>query len=152
MKITLWFLNRITQWERDHPGELARALSPHDVRLGRRVVSLLADDESRDFVQVAVNQSEVCFRGELMHEGYQQALHDQRTAFDEYFVPIPLKCLGCPDFSGGRPQLTAFWKDLIPAEKRSEFLRLFDHTLNPCFSEELAREYWDLETVVRHNK
>src|SRR5215471_9602643 len=101
MKLTLWFLNRITQWEADRPGELAQSLArakPHDVKLGRRVISIQAGNGSPNLLPLAVNEDENCFRGELMHEGYQQRAEGKRTKYDEYFVPIPLKCLGCPEF------------------------------------------------------
>ena len=47
MKLTLWFLNRITQWEVERRGELGAALAGkagdgstlHEVLLGRRVLA-----------------------------------------------------------------------------------------------------------------
>jgi hypothetical protein len=146
MKLTLWFLNRITQWEVDRKGELGEALaaSRHEVRLGRRVVQHTPPEPGT--VEFAVNNTEPSFRGELMHEGHQQAVDGMRSVYDEYFMPIPLKCLGKPDYdSNGNPQLTAFWKALIPEEKQSEFLKILtpQSSENYCFSPNLVDGYWD---------
>ena len=71
MKLTLWLLNRITQWEVNHPGELAQALAGigtrHDVRLGRRILATTPFEAGT--VEFIVNDTEPSFRGELMHEG-----------------------------------------------------------------------------------
>jgi hypothetical protein len=152
MKLTLWFLNRITQWEVDRPGELGHALvggtgseePRHDVRLGRRI--LATTPPGTGTVDLTVNNTEPSFRGELMHEGHQQAVDGMgKSAYDEYFMPIPLKCLGRPDYDdNGNARLTAFWKGLIRPEKQSEFLRILTPGLseNHCFDAVLVDGYW----------
>jgi len=148
VKLTLWLLNRITQWEVNHPGELGHALAGtgarHDVRLGRRILATTPTEAGT--VEFTVNNTEPSFRGELMHEGYQQGIDAMRkSAYDEYFMPIPLKCLGSPDYDEkGNAQLTAFWKGLIPAEKQSEFLKILTPQVseNHCFDPALIDEYW----------
>src|SRR5262249_45599799 len=125
MKLTLWLLNRITQWEVDRKGELGEALgaSRHDVLLGRRVLSKTPPEPGT--LALEVNHTQPSFRGELMHEGHQQTVDGVPNAYDEYFMPIPLKCLGKPNYdSNGDPQLTAFWKELIIPAKQAEFLRI----------------------------
>jgi len=153
MKLTLWFLNRITEWEVERAGELGKALAGgstngaprHDVRLGRRVLAPAPSND--EVIELTVNNTEPSFRGELMHEGHQQAVDGMgRSAYDEYFVPIPLKCLGRPDYDDkGNPQLTAFWKGLIPAEKQPEFLRILtpQQSENHCFERHLVEAYWE---------
>jgi hypothetical protein len=148
VKLTLWLLNRITQWEVNHPGELAQALAGigtrHDVRLGRRILSTTPSEAGT--VEFIVNDTEPSFRGELMHEGYQQGVDAMgKSAYDEYFMPIPLKCLGKPDYDeNGNAQLTTFWKGLIPVEKQSEFLKILTPQLseNHCFDPILVDQYW----------
>src|SRR6059036_3403091 len=93
MKLTLWFLNRITEWEVERAGELGKGLAGvstngaprHDVRLGRRM--LAAAPSNDEVIELTVNNTEPSLRGELMHEGHQQAVDGMgRSAYDEYFV------------------------------------------------------------------
>ena len=143
MKLTLWFLNRITQWEMDHEGVLGKALAGrrHDVRLGRRVEKPSSNPDP-NLVELVANDTQPSFRGELMHEGYQQRISTDKNKYDEYFMPIPLKCLGSPKYDGTKPQLTPFWEQLIPAEKQQEFLQILDPAANYCFSPDVVDTYW----------
>src|SRR5262249_36996232 len=96
-------------------------------------------------VELVVNQSEPSFRGELMHEGRQQRKDGMRSSYDEYFMPIPLKCIGKPKYEAGKPpQLTDFWKQLIPPDKQEEFLAILDPAKsgNDCFLPEHVDTYW----------
>jgi hypothetical protein len=152
VKLTLWLLNRITQWEVERRGELSASLtgkgsdgSPlHEVLLGRRVLAGTPSEPGT--LELIVNNTQPSFRGELMHEGHQQAQDGMQNDYDEYFMPIPLKCLGKPDYdANGNPQLTPFWKSIIPAEKQAEFLQILtpDQSENHCFSPQLVNTYWE---------
>jgi hypothetical protein len=89
-KLTLWLLNRIVDWDHER---LKAALSDHfDVKLGRRVVTVLDPTADSATVDVAVNQGLDGVPGELMFESGK--MQDGSTVFDEYFVPIPIKCVG----------------------------------------------------------
>ena len=149
MKLTLWFLNRINQWEIDRPGQLAGMLANngrHDVRLGQRIREGSKTGDSHA-VHLEVNQGEDSFRGELMHEGYSFKAGNadpSQSRFDEYFVPIPIKCLGLPE------KQTAFWQDLI---KDSEaFKQIRDANINACFREENGANYWDAVKKVKSHR
>jgi pimeloyl-ACP methyl ester carboxylesterase len=67
-KLALWLLNRVTQWDREAMGDALReaARGPHQVTFGHRAG---------------------CQEGVLMNE---------TPDADEYFIPIPVKCLGDP--------------------------------------------------------
>ena len=61
--------------------------------------------------ELFVNADEDGRPGELMHESYPQMPEHNR--YDEYFVPIPIKCLGEPR--------SAFWRQTVtsaPAQER----------------------------------
>jgi hypothetical protein len=135
-KLTLWFLNRVISWEKQLPGELATALAANgqlDVRLGQRVVPKPTMDTRN--VTVAVNRDRDCFRGELMDEGYSGDRSE--NPFDEYFVPVPVKSLGLPH------QKSEYWDNLIRPEKRDEFERILDPSVNACFGLDGGRLYWE---------
>jgi hypothetical protein len=70
--LALWLLNRVTDWDRKAMrGAIAEgALGPHQVELGQRAG---------------------CAPGVLMNE---------TSDADEYFIPIPVKCLGDPSLLG----------------------------------------------------
>jgi len=89
-KLTLWLLNRCVLWDVER---LAAALSPrYDVRVGRRRVAD-AGPAPNGSPELFVNERGDGFRGELMNE---RDAAGGPSAYDEYFVPIPVKCVGDP--------------------------------------------------------
>jgi len=94
--ITLWLLNRVLRW--DHKPLIDALSTRYDVHLGRRIVpGEQPPADSTPTTDVAVNIDEQGAPGELMHEGARTG----HTQYDEYFVPIPQKCLGGRDFWNG---------------------------------------------------
>jgi pimeloyl-ACP methyl ester carboxylesterase len=91
--LTLWLLNRAVDWDQER---LARALGPR-VAIGQRRRAGTQVGASRP-EEVFVNEDEESYPGELMHEFDGTAEHAQH---DEYFVPIPVKCV--------RDPRAAFW-------------------------------------------
>ncbi len=151
MDLVLWELNRANNWEYEHKGAhqgaMARALrsAGHRVVLGQRAAISDPDPPASGVQQFTVNLSETSTAGQLMHEGHRPGSSGSQasSSFDEYFVPIPLKCLGKPDYEpDGRPKLTKFWENLIKPGMEAEFLQIFDTTINPCFVQASAEAYW----------
>jgi hypothetical protein len=88
--INLWLLNRVVAWDHER---LVDALSAkYQVKLGRRVRAGAASG-GEGLVELAVNAGEQGAPGELMHEGADPSC-PKPTGYDEYFMPIPSKCLG----------------------------------------------------------
>ncbi|HEY6911212.1 MAG TPA: hypothetical protein VI356_17670 [Myxococcales bacterium] len=85
-KLTLWLLNRVVGWEKDFLLSRLRFNDRFHVKIGRRVRAGSAAATDQDFFEMPVNEGEDGRDGELMHEG--------SAAYDEYFMPIPLKCAG----------------------------------------------------------
>jgi hypothetical protein len=153
MNLTLWLLNRCVSWEEMQPGVLSAALveAGHDVMLGRRVVPP-ADAASRaaaaasGLACVEVNEGSDSQVGALMHEGGP----GDRPSYDEYFVPIPLKCIGDMSASGaGDP--ARFWASTRSSNGPGAALleRIVDGTdgsgrINPCFDPKESSHYWQL--------
>lgn len=141
MNLTLWLLNRVVAWESDpnlaQPLQAALAAGGHRVQLGQRVAASHPQPLGMARLQVQANSTESSALGELMHEGPLQLGSTQRTAYDEYFVPIPLKCLGAPDYDGdGCPVLPEFWaKRVTDPLKRQALLQIFAPAVNPCFEQ-----------------
>ncbi len=136
MDLTLWLLNRCAHWERDAPGKLASALSVpgHHVQLGARIRTGGAADAAT--LAIEVNEDEDSFRGELMHEGLRQA--PSVSQYDEYFVPIPVKCFG----DVNDPGVQAFWNRTLDGG----FARLsaiIDPQINPCWNKDDNGESFD---------
>lgn len=106
--LTLWLLNRVVEWD---PEPLVEALSNRfQVRLGRRVV---ASTGAASTIDVAVNATGDGRPGELMFE------KGGTTSFDEYFVPIPIKCVG----ELGSP----FWSALASPGGKARLAELQQH-------------------------
>jgi hypothetical protein len=115
-KLTLWLLNRVVDWEQDLL--LATLMNRFDVRIGRRVRKGGAAVPNLAAIEMNVNDGEDGKDGELMHEGaYLPEGH--ATAYDEYFMPIPLKCVG----ELGSP----FWVDVASADGLSRLAELGEH-------------------------
>jgi hypothetical protein len=97
-KLTLWLLNRCVDWNQPR---LREALSSsYEVDFGRRRIST-DPPPAVSSPEVFVNENEEGVEAELMHErnGNDRRV---RSAYDEYFVPIPVKCVGHPS--------SAFWR------------------------------------------
>lgn len=147
MNLTLWLLNRVVAWETDpklaQPLQKALAAGGHSVQLGQRVAASDPQPPGSARLQIAANATESSAPGELMHEGMLQQGGSTATEYDEYFVPIPLKCLGAPDYDDqGRAVLPDFWSQRVtdPA-KREALLQIFDPAVNPCFRQEELAKY-----------
>jgi hypothetical protein len=96
----------------------ALAAAGHRVLLGQRCLApargvvVGSDGAPSSAARVAINQGIDSPPGALMHEGDP----DDHPSYDEYFVPIPLKCLG--DLGGEM------------------------NDIHPCFEPEVASHYW----------
>jgi hypothetical protein len=125
-RYTLWCLNRVANWDRDRlAGALAvRGLwtSKHDVQLG-----------SRARFDTDANWEETCGAGVLMHE---------ERACDEYFVPIPVKCIGDPDAFLARlgDRMSPDGRHRFEA-LRTDFARYF--AVTDTVGEPPWRSYWE---------
>ena len=126
-KLTLWLLNRVVDWAQPSPGAASEAMvtalakrglfggGRHDVEYG---------DRNRFNERSQTGQLlERSRRGELMHEGSLRG---------EYFVPIPVKCLGDPAITLGGIQRPG-------AEPLVEALL----AENPYYDPEDAALYWE---------
>src|SRR4051794_15304144 len=89
--LNLWLLNRVVGWDKQR---LARALGPH-VRLGWRRMKSMAPRHEPLGPEIFVNAEEESYPGELMHESHIGP-GSTHTKYDEYFVPIPVKCVRHP--------------------------------------------------------
>jgi hypothetical protein len=160
MDLTLWLLNRCTVWENKlRPGALPLALSRagHDVALGQRVGHASAVDpraataHGTPIAQVAVNDTIDSPVGALMHEGH---VTDEVT-YDEYFVPIPVKCIGAP-WRAGRAAYTSFWERTLDPSAKDLFAQIVGPSVaeapggrvNPAFDEAMLHTYWGLGRKV----
>lgn len=150
-RVTLWFLNRVVDWGRDESlrAQLIAAtaagagISPSEVRLGQRLTGTTeastAGTTTADQVGIPCNFGSASHPGELMHERPGEAVGD----FDEYFVPIALKCLGLPVVQPGLDILPQFWLDRVNDEARRERLRdIFRATANACFDPAHSDQYF----------
>src|SRR5438309_11417409 len=117
-KIILWLLNRVVRWNRDLLA--ATLMSQFDVRIGRRVVRSSRSGEFSEFVELSVNALEDSAPGELMHEGAGLPLGDV-TKYNEYFVPIPIKCVGS--------RITSFWNNLASQSGLLRLAELSEHMI-----------------------
>lgn len=126
-KLTLWLLNRVVEW--DHRPLLEALGKNYDVCLGRRVLAEQPEGTADGVVRLAVNDpagNEEGRPGELM-------LELKGTRYDEYFVPIPSKCVGAWD--------GPFWRQQVSPEGAAHLERLgaylrarFPGTLLPSFA------------------
>src|SRR4051794_40626150 len=105
LKVTLWLLNRCVDWD---PSFIIAQLNENfHVGIGQRVTAANAarfppvTQDGDPIVKMALNKDEEGKLGELMHEG-KAVPKGHVPKYDEYFVPIPIKCVG----SRGSP----FWK------------------------------------------
>jgi hypothetical protein len=154
MKLTLWRLNRCVHWEEQHPGTLSAALAEagHEVVLGRRVqpptdAASLASAGTPGVSCVAINQGKDSLPGALMHEG----VRGDRPGHDEYFVPIPLKCIGNLSARSGGGDTAAFWARTRSSNGPGAALleRIVDGVddggrINSCFDPSESTRYWQL--------
>lgn len=108
-KLTLWLLNRVVGWEKEFL--LAHLVDRFQVKIGRRVRAGGAAAPNPDRVEMKVNEGEDGKDGELMHEG--------SAAYDEYFMPIPLKCVGALG--------SDFWKANASPDGLSRLAELGEH-------------------------
>ena len=121
-QLTLWFLNRINVW--DHATLVEALGGPGRVKLGTRIEASGADGETATTVDVAANhEDELGAPGELMHEGHglptdRENADPTPTKYDEYFFPIPDKCLGKDQ---------EFWKRIASAEGQQRLAEIEAH-------------------------
>jgi len=127
--LTLWLLNRVVGWNR--PLMVAHLVDRFDVKLGRRtsahqggdgsaaarIVRCPGEDELT-CLELSVNAKEEGAPGELMHEGGALS-RGAISAFDEYFVPTPLKCLGDPN--------SAFWQQCASPAGKERLREIANH-------------------------
>jgi hypothetical protein len=157
MKLTLWLLNRCVEWEERYPGVQPKALAaagPHQVALGKRCVSDSGStapgsgDPSVPIECVAVNDKLDSPTGALMHEGGPR----DTPSYDEYFVPIPVKCIGDPWRVGGVDYVD-FWEDELRADARTTFARIVDpRPANSYFHPGNLDMYWRVKDPTRASK
>jgi hypothetical protein len=151
MELTLWLLNRCVSWETDKPDAMAAALAEagHDVTLGQRCVAGSpgpAQGSRHPVSRVDVNQGIDSLPGALMHEGAP----DDHPSYDEYFVPIPLKCIG--DIAGDPASgstAAAFWARTRASRSGPAFQQIVEGRepgglVNPCFDPAESSHYWRL--------
>jgi hypothetical protein len=118
-KLTLWLLNRVVGWNRDLL--LATLMDRFDVELGRRVRAKGSGaSQELQTLDLRVNDGEDGAPGELMHEGAN--LGGAITAYDEYFMPIPLKCAGTLG--------TPFWIDVASPDGLNRLAELGQNLAN----------------------
>jgi hypothetical protein len=162
MKVTLWLLNRCVSWEEEEPGVMAAALTEagHDVTLGQRCVARPADEPAAGhdaatsrISRVEVNQGIDSAPGALMHEGEP----DVRPSFDEYFVPIALKCIG--NVTAPSSSAVAFWARTRSAGsvRSALFERIVDGSdsggrIHPCFDPVESSRYWQLSEAKKRSE
>jgi hypothetical protein len=145
MNITLWLLNRCVFWDRD---VMSAALveAGHDVILGQRVMPPKGG-ASAAAASVAVNEGRDSPVGALMHEGGP----GDQPSYDEYFVPIPLKCIGDLSAPPGPANAASFWARTRSSNRPGA--ELFERIvagsdaagrINPCFDPSESSRYWQL--------
>jgi len=135
-KLTLWLLNRVVEWEQDLL--LANLMNRFDVRIGRRVRNGGARAPNPDAIEMEVNDGEDGKDGELMHEGASLP-EGETTKYDEYFMPIPLKCVG---------ELgTDFWKEVASPDGLNRLAELGGH-LERRFPKENPFSAADAEAAI----
>lgn len=101
--LNLWCLNRVARWD---PAALRRPLSErYEVFLGQRVAQGSTEETLEGTVRVAVNREGNSAPTALMHEDPHAAA---QRGYDEYFVPLPEKCVRDPG--------AAFWRELATTE------------------------------------
>jgi hypothetical protein len=120
--LTLWLLNRCVRWEKDF---LAAHLADRfHVRVGQRLTpggAATAPPETDDGLEIhpmAVNEGEDGAPGELMHEGAAVPA-GHIPIYDEYFMPVPLKCVGALG--------SDFWKGIASPEGLDRLAELGAH-------------------------
>lgn len=125
--LTLWLLNRSVDWNRER---LVRALGPRAV-LGRRLRATSSRTGARP-ADVFVNVDEDSYPGELMHESHLDRPREGHLLHDEYFVPIPVKCVGDPRGS--------FWQEIVTTPASQVRLEAIEDALRARFPHAWARE------------
>lgn len=136
MKYKIYTLNRATPLVAGFERELQNAFN-REISFGDRSGYAEIEQSRRQPIEVAerrqdrgrehrLAQSYPSYKHKLMHEGLK---------VDEYFAPIPLKCLGDP-----RNIDTSAWS----AQQKSRLNVIRNSTRHPYFADQnLLRAYWD---------
>ncbi|HEY4220011.1 MAG TPA: hypothetical protein VGO62_01685 [Myxococcota bacterium] len=147
-RYVLWLINAVQDWP--HEDLLAALRSGGDEAvLGDRELLAINDHATALARPPPYDYTEYSQEGALMHEGgFRDPVRDQsrRSAshklfhsFDEYFVPIPVKCIGVPEQVGAaaRARGAPVDDDALAAFCR-DYSEYFTHA-----SATFVQRYWD---------